>query len=114
MRVIFSHAGGTLPFLINRFVRRTRNALKNHRPANFHSEIQKFHYDTAQAFHSVPMTALRGVVPLSQILFGTDWPYRTSSETVIGLVESDVFTTEELYAIDRENPLRLMPQFAVA
>jgi hypothetical protein len=32
----------------------------------------------------VPMTALRQVVPMSQIVFGTDYPYRSFLENTHG------------------------------
>jgi predicted TIM-barrel fold metal-dependent hydrolase len=56
------------------------------------------------------MSALRKVVPVSPIVFGTDYPFRTSIEHVKGLKESGVFSTQELRAIERENPLRLLPR----
>jgi predicted TIM-barrel fold metal-dependent hydrolase len=55
------------------------------------------------------MASLRAVVPVSQILFGTDWPHLTTEEHVTGLRESGVFTEAELKMIDRDNALRLMP-----
>jgi predicted TIM-barrel fold metal-dependent hydrolase len=48
-------------------------------------------------------------VPVSQILFGTDWPHLTTEEHVTGLQKSGVFTEAELKMIDRDNALRLMP-----
>ncbi|MDP9049608.1 MAG: amidohydrolase family protein, partial [Acidobacteriota bacterium] len=58
----------------------------------------------------IPMTALRQAVPLSQILFGTDYPYRTSQENTAGLLAANVFHLKELEAVKRANALRLLPQ----
>jgi predicted TIM-barrel fold metal-dependent hydrolase len=55
------------------------------------------------------MSALKKVVPVSQIVFGTDYPFRTSIDHVKGLKECGVFSGPELRAIERENPLRLVP-----
>jgi 6-methylsalicylate decarboxylase len=112
IRMIFSHAGGTMPFLIGRFADRVPP--KGANPANwrtdFQAEVGKFYYDTAQAYHPVPMTALRHVVPMSQIVFGTDYPYRSSLENTKGLMEGGVFDPEELRAIKNENVLNLLPR----
>jgi 6-methylsalicylate decarboxylase len=48
-------------------------------------------------------------VPVSQILFGTDFPYRTGAEHVAGLTER--FNAEDLAAIDRANALRILPNW---
>ena len=74
-------------------------------------EIQKFYYDTAQGHHEGAMAALRVLVPPSQILFGTDYPYRPGAEVRQGLADRS-FTGEQRQAIDRGNALRLMPQLA--
>jgi hypothetical protein len=49
-------------------------------------------------------------VPISQIVFGTDYPFRTSIDHVKGLKECGVFSAQEVHAIERENPLRLLPR----
>ena len=58
------------------------------------------------------MAALRAVAPVSQLLFGTDWPHQTTEEHVAGLRNSGVFTATELQAIDRDNALALFPRYA--
>jgi 6-methylsalicylate decarboxylase len=63
-------------------------------------------------FNPVAMGALRQVVPVSQIVFGTDFPFRTTSEHVKGLAASQTFSPDELRAIYRENAVRLLPQRA--
>ena len=80
-------------------------------PHGFAAEAGKFYYDIAQAFSPSAMAALKKAVPLSQIVFGTDYPFRTSLEHVQGLKECGVFSARELHAIERENPLRLLPHF---
>jgi predicted TIM-barrel fold metal-dependent hydrolase len=112
VRMIFSHAGGTMPFLIGRFVERapaTPGARANP-PVDFQAEVEKFYYDTAQSFSPAPMSALRRVVPISQILFGTDFPYRSSADSTTGLVDSKIFNARELQAIQHENAATLVPR----
>jgi predicted TIM-barrel fold metal-dependent hydrolase len=112
MRIIWSHAGGTMPFLIERFTNAAREDFKSELPNGFLPEAQKFFYDTAQATNKVPMTALKLTVPVSQIVFGTDFPYRRSVDHVEGLRSNGVFTEAELTAIDWQNVARLFPKYA--
>jgi predicted TIM-barrel fold metal-dependent hydrolase len=55
------------------------------------------------------LASLTKLVSASQILFGTDFPFRTSADHVKGLTEFG-FSAGDLRAIDRENAVRLMPQ----
>ena len=68
--------------------------------------------DTAQTSNPAAMSALRKVMPVSQIVFGTDYPYRTQAEHVRGLQECGVFSPKELQAIVRDNALKLVPRYA--
>ena len=114
IRWIWSHSGGTLPFLWSRFTRQEtdmKDKAKLVLPQGVLSEVQKFYYDTAQGHHEGAMAALRVLVPASQILFGTDYPYRPGEEVRQGLADRS-FTASERHAIDRGNALRLMPQLA--
>lgn len=113
IRMIFSHAGGTLPFLIGRFVRPAppaREGREYRPPPDFQAEISKFFYDTAQTYNRVPMEALRHVVPVSQIVFGTDFPYRSSLECTKGLAAARVFDASELRTVGKNNALNLLPR----
>lgn len=114
IRFIFSHAGGTMPFLISRFRdfgegERGRQAM----PMGPEYELRRFYYDTAQTSTAAPMAALVRVVPISHIVFGTDCPYSNIEDDVKGLRESSVFTAADLRAIERENALTLLPKFRV-
>jgi 6-methylsalicylate decarboxylase len=114
IRWIFSHAGGTMPFLIERFVRNPMldpNA-KAAVPDGTLAELKRFYYDTAQTSNKSAMSALAAIIPASQIVFGTDFPYRTSIEHVKGLRDAGVFTDAQLMEIERGNALRLLPRLA--
>ena len=112
VRMIFSHGGGTMPFLVERFVNMARGAQYASRfPQGFAGEAAKLYYDTAQVANPAAMSALTRVVPISQIVFGTDFPFRTAAEHVKGLQECGVFSANDLQAIDRENALRLLPRW---
>jgi predicted TIM-barrel fold metal-dependent hydrolase len=106
---IFSHAGGTMPFLLERFegmAKQPNHASKF--PNGFAEVARRFTYDTAQAANKICMTALREIVPTSRIVFGTDAPFRTSIDHVHGLQNCGVFNAAELKAIDRDNAVALL------
>ena len=112
--VIWSHGGGTMPFIVERFIRAHlfgQHNLKDTVPEGVLGALNKFYYDTAQASHIYAMSALTKVVGVSQLLFGTDFPYRTAAEHVQGLCTCG-FSLDELRAIDCGNAHRLMPQLA--
>jgi len=109
---IFSHAGGTMPFLIERFIRHPQLEKKYQAtvPDGTLAELTRFYYDTAQTANKAAMSALTAVIPTSQILFGTDFPYRTGLDHVKGLRASGVFTDAQIMEIERGNALKLLPR----
>ena len=111
IRWIWSHSGGTMPFLWSRFTRQEFDMgakAKEVLPQGVLHEIKRFYYDTAQGHHEGAMAALRVLVPSSQIMFGSDYPYRSAEDVRLGLGERS-FTAAEREAIDRGNALRIMP-----
>jgi 6-methylsalicylate decarboxylase len=112
IRWIFSHAGGTMPILIDRFVRNPLlvPSAKATVPDGTLAELRRFYYDTAQTSNKAAMSALSALIPTSQIVFGTDFPYRTSIDHVKGLRDSGVFTDAQMMEIERGNALKLLPR----
>ncbi len=101
-----------MPFLIERFVNLAKSpAFAAQLPQGFLAEATKFYYDTAQTANAAAMSALLKVVPVSQIVFGTDFPFRTAADHVKGLKECGLFSAKDLQAIDRENAARLFPRY---
>jgi predicted TIM-barrel fold metal-dependent hydrolase len=112
IRWIFSHAGGPVPALAGRIVNMTRNRkdLDQIAPQGVMHELTRLHYDTANATFAPTMAALLKFVPVSQVLFGSDYPYYTLEENVAGLAQISL-NQDERQAIDRGNAARLMPRF---
>ncbi len=109
---IFSHAGGTMPFLIERLVNLAKApAFPAKLPNGLMHELKRFYYDTAQAANPSALGCLRTIAPISQIMFGTDYPYRFAIEHVEGIAGCG-FSAAEIQAIDRDNAARLLPRFA--
>lgn len=111
LRFIFSHAGGTLPFLTERLVMAPilDPKLVPRVPRGVLAELKRFYYDTAWAMRPVALASLTQLVDVSQILLGSDYPYRTGTDTVKG-VEDYGFSSADLRAIERGNAARLIPR----
>jgi predicted TIM-barrel fold metal-dependent hydrolase len=112
LKIIWSHAGGTMPFLIYRFLKTAAipvNAQKL--PQGVVAELKRFYYDTAQASHAVLLTALRQVVGLSHAAFGSDYPWGDSAACITELHEAGVLSAEEFRGIESANILPLLPRF---
>jgi predicted TIM-barrel fold metal-dependent hydrolase len=110
IRWIFSHSGGTMPFLLSRFVRQEvdmKEKAAQRMPRGMMYELKKFHYDTAQGNHSGALAALMKIVTPAQVLFGTDFPFRDGAEEIGGLAA--FFRPEDLRTIERDNALKLLP-----
>ena len=113
IKIIWSHGGGTMPFLIDRYHAMAR--MPQHKeitPDGFLPVARKFYYDTAQIPNKPALMALKEVVSANNVLFGTDFPWLTSAHHVKGITESGVFTADELRAIDSGNALKILPRYA--
>jgi len=112
---IWSHGGGSITALYERF---TVQALM--RPPykgkftrdQVEKQIRRFYYDTAAIPNDVTLSGLAKMVPVSQIVYGTDFPYRRAAEYTKPLAE--FFKPADLEAVDRENALRLVPRLKAA
>jgi len=111
---IFSHAGGTVTALTERFTVQMIAApkYKDFTGDGVMAELKRFYYDTAQASNPIAMAALTRMVAVPQILFGTDYPYRSGVEHVKGL--AGIFGPDDLKLIDRDNALKLLPRWRAA
>ncbi len=116
VKFIFSHGGGTLAMVVQRFARIAARLTPEERqarmPNGFEAEIRRQYYDLA-SIGSAPigMAAVLKMLPVSQLTYGSDAPFGSSVEiaqgiTRLGLSETDVA------AIRRGNALRLFPRYA--
>jgi predicted TIM-barrel fold metal-dependent hydrolase len=112
---IFSHGGGAL----TAFAERLQTQMVNTPPykgkftrAIVDGELDRFYYDTAQIANAVTIYALARLVPVSQIVYGTDFPYRTGLDHTTGVAAA--FSGADLLAVERENALRIIPRLKAA
>ena len=80
-------------------------------PGGAEATVRRFWYDIAQSAHRVPLGAIISLVTTSQILFGTDFPYRTAVEHSDGL-RAFGLDARDIEAIERGNALKLLPRLA--
>jgi predicted TIM-barrel fold metal-dependent hydrolase len=114
IRFIFCHAGGTMPVL----AARTNSLVERHKdltervPKGVPFELRKLYYDVANSINPSTMAALMNLVPTSQLLFGSDFPYVPCTVTAAGLDHFGLSPTD-LQAVNRENAMRLFPRLSL-
>ena len=116
LKVIVPHGGAALPALVARIAAFANLPFINPRPlseAEVFETLERLYYDVALSGHPIALDGLRRIAPLSQILFGSDWPFtpemgvaRNIHQLAGGLTESDA------RAVARENALAVFPRLA--
>src|SRR5271166_5755469 len=111
IRWLFSHGGGAMPMLAGRvaFFTAARKDAAEIAPNGVLAELQRLYYDTANAAWPVSMAGLLKMVPPSQIVFGTDFPYVPTTLQADAL-EKNGLSADALAAIQRDNAARLIPR----
>lgn len=111
IRFIFCHGGGTVMVLSTRidFFAQRHPKFAACVPNGALAELRRLYYDVATT-SPASFNALRSVIPASQIVFGSDFPYIPVAST-LGAVANLGLDEATLRQIDRENALRLFPQY---
>ncbi len=109
IRWIFSHSGGTLPFLTARFVRLAEERKPSHLPNGPLPEFKKFYYELAQGNTPGQIAALLKMVAPSQVMYGTDYQFRDGAE-VNASIAAWGFDAADLRSIERETAIKLLPR----
>jgi predicted TIM-barrel fold metal-dependent hydrolase len=131
IKFIFSHGGGSVPFLDWRVSRiaslhlagwarkRFPTPLVDRHPdldpAEVRALLGRLYYDTALITSPGPIAALCELAEPGHVLFGSDWPYADDAIVAEELRYWDGETAlppAEQAAIERENALRLFPRIA--
>lgn len=111
IRYIFTHSGGTLPALSGRLERMFPASVAGERaPHGVRAEMEKLYFDISSGAYPAALDALADVVPVSQLLFGSDYPFVRVATTTDGLKQYTKFSKSDLEAINRGNALRLFPR----
>ena len=113
VRFIFTNAGGTVPELAARIAttsQRLGSDFEKLVPHGAEYELKRLYYEVSNATGPASLAALAAFVPLSQVVFGTDYPFVPIEATVQGV---DAFWAEpKREAVYRANAAKLLPGVA--
>ncbi len=113
IRFIFSHAGGAIPYLAHRMARLdAQEEYAKYTAGGALKLLQRHYYDTALSANAPALAALEAFVPLSQVLFGSDFPFAPGmmGKTIASLA-AHKFGSPASARIERDNALGLFPRF---
>src|SRR5258707_4082825 len=117
VKYIFSHAGGTIPYLATRFsIVDEMNVIPGAEERGTAADtLRRLYWDTALSWHPANLQMLRTVVGISQVLFGSDYPYLRRDLAVA--CRREVEQSSELGRVDAAavlagNAIKLFPRIA--
>src|ERR1700726_3546869 len=108
-----SRGGATTPFLAGRieaFYEQRARAASGFASDGIEAEFRRLYYDTANATHPAAMAALMKLVPMSQITYGTDYPYFPLNQ--IDSLRQLNLPAADLQAIMSGNATRMLPRLS--
>ena len=112
IRFVLSHGGGSLPVFAGRIDGILSGRTNPAWPTRAMAEFQRLNYDTAAILNPPALAALLKLVGPSQILMGSDFPYRSASSAVTEIRKLSIFSDAELMGIERDNALQLIPNLS--
>ncbi len=116
IRFIFSHAGGTVPYLATRIesVAMADKGLATHIPDGAIPILKSLYYDTASAANPITFAALMKLVTPENVLLGTDFPFapeQVMTATLAGLKQVGL-SEADVQKIEGENAAALFPRIS--
>ncbi|KAI9757711.1 MAG: hypothetical protein M4579_003336 [Chaenotheca gracillima] len=112
-KIILSHAGGTLPYLVTRAATALYDLHSIRKtPDEFIEDARTFYYDLAVSGNKWTLNLLSDFAKPDHILFGSDFPFAPvkTTEYSADKIDSHGFSEETAYEINRGNALRLFPR----
>jgi len=115
VKYIFSHAGGTIPYLAGRFaIIDEMNVIPGGETRATAAEtLRRLHWDTALSFSPPVLNMLKEVAGVDQMLFGTDHPYLRRDIAVRSaraMPQTAALSLPERQAVLHGNAHRLFPR----
>lgn len=111
IRFIFSHAGGTMPMIVDRLHQYAPAHVRDRLPNGFEHELRRLYYDVAGTTSAPAVAALTSLAPMTNILFGSEEPHVPIRETTEGLARLKLEGAERA-AIAFGNAEHLFPRLA--
>ncbi|CAE6843276.1 hypothetical protein R69746_07020 [Paraburkholderia aspalathi] len=120
MNMITTHAGGVMPFLVERFQARvttygTGKGREKIPEEEVRQVLASFYYDLTSSTSNTQLFGLMELVPISQLLMGLDMPFapdRSIGKAIDRVSNYSRFTDADLDMIAHGNAARLYPQLA--
>jgi predicted TIM-barrel fold metal-dependent hydrolase len=111
IRFIFSHGGGALPMLAGRIdlLSSEYKGLADKIPRGIPYELSRLFTDTAGTTSETSINAVLGVMPSSNLLFGSDYPYLPIATANRGLAQAKL-SPDLQRAIEHDNAMALFPR----
>src|SRR5215203_5852507 len=102
--------GGALAMIANRLagLAKNRPELNARVPNGVMHELSKLYVDVVGVTTPGALKAVLDIVPISHLLFGTDFPFWAPDITIKGLAALKL-AAADLQAIERDNALKLLP-----
>lgn len=109
IRFVFTHGGAAVPMLVERWNQMAQQIprMRAQLGASVHELLGRPWFDVATVAHPTPFAALRQMVPLSNILLGSDQPYLPLPAALVGLQHLGL-AADEARAVGADNAMRLL------
>lgn len=117
IKFIFAHGGGVMPLLVRRvgglkaWSEVGEAGLAKLFPDGIETEFRRLHFECAQACSVTNMDALRSLVPDSQILFGSDYPFFSLDYATEQFAHAPLSAAARPL-VARDNAAHLLPRWA--
>ena len=112
-KIILSHAGGTLPFLVSRVG--CGWDLGSPEQEDYLAGVRSFYYDIALSASTRVLNMVFEMVEPDHVLFGSDYPYATTTnmDNHIPLIATYNFGNAQVReGVEYKNALKLIPRLA--
>jgi predicted TIM-barrel fold metal-dependent hydrolase len=113
IRFIFTNAGGTVASLAGRIAvtsKRLGAEFEKLVPQGVEYELKKVYYEVSNGSARSSLAALAAFVPMSQMVFGTDYPFVPIEATAGGI--DDFWADPQRDMVYRANAAKLLPRLA--
>ena len=116
VRYIFSHAGGTVPFLVQRFdlLDATQVVPGGEIRGKARDQFRRLYFDTALAYQKPVLALTSDVIGTTQLVFGSDRPYSMdmAAGAASAINSADYLSAEARATIGWQNAQTLLPRLA--